>query len=478
MKKQKLSLILAMLMLASAVSCGSQEQGSTNSEQTNSDTTTEAEVEELKPNLPDKKYGGEFTILTKIEGYGIYNNEHIYIEEENGDVLNDAIYTRTNRVAERFGIKFNEVDVTDSFESTITQTVMAGDDEYDLIIPTYQMNLGTEYLVDWNTLEYVDLTKPWWDQNYAEAMSINGKLCSAVGNVMITHMDSVLAMFYNHTLAEQYKLPDLYQIVRDGDWTLPTYFEVTKNVTTDLNGDTQFDDNDLYAFVGLDGMIRLSSGVKKEYILKDSSDIPHVNFSDSALVDTITKLRDYASLYADDIYNPRKNKNTGTDGDAAVFRLFQNDRALFYVHGVGSAQKFRDMDSDFGVLPTPKLDENQDTYFIEPDCTKFMVIPTTAQDLEKTSAVVEALAYEGYSYLRPLYYETMLQNKYMRDDESIEMLDKYIYPNIGFTLNTGSSTLSGVIGSILSQDGEVASTFASKQSAIEEEIAKYTELFE
>lgn len=479
MKKQVISSLLLASMLAT-VSCGETSFDIDTPPVNSSENSEFAEPAADTPNLPDTTYNGyEFNILTRIEGWGIYNNEHLYVEEETGEVLNDAIYTRTKRVAERFDVKFSEIETSESNMNTvITQSVMANDDEYDLVVTTYQYDLGTEYLVDWNTLEYVDLTKPWWDQNYTEAMSVNGKLCTAVGNIMITHMDSVLGMFYNKKLAENYKLPDLYEIVRDGNWTLPKYFEVTKNVTTDLNGDTVYDDNDLYAFVGLDGMVRLSSGVQKKYIIKDSNDIPQVNFTSTTLVDTLTTICDYASLYADDIYNPRTNTNNGGDGDAAVFRLFKNDQALFYVHGVGSAQKFRDMDSDFGVIPTPKLDEEQENYFIEPNITKQMLIPITVTDISRTSAIIEALAYEGYSYLRPLYYETMLQNKYMRDEESIEMLDEYIYPNIGYIPTTGSRTIENLNTSILSGNGEIASTLASQQSAIEEELAKYVELFE
>lgn len=472
-----LALLLVLSMTASIFSCG-QEANNDDNVSSDDTTTVSEETDELTPDLPDIEYGGTFTILTKIEGWGVYNNEHIYVEEETADLINDAIYTRTNRVAERFGVKFIEVNEVTDFSTVITRTVMSDDDEYDLIIPTWQMNIGNDYLVDWNTLEYVDLTKPWWNQNYVETMSVDGKNCSMVGNVMITHMDSVLAMFYNKTLAEQYKLPDIYQLVRDGDWTLPEFFEITKDITSDLNGDSEYDDRDLYSFVGLMGIKRLASGVKLDYLKKDSNDIPYVNFSDQKLVETIGKIRDYASQYETDIYDPRSDKNTGSDGDAAVFRLFTNNQALFYVHGLGSAQKFRDMDSDFGVIPTPKFDENQENYFIEPDQTKYMVIPITASDLSRTSAILEALAYEGYSYLRPRYYETMLKNKYMRDDESIEMLDEYIYPNIGFNLNGGSGTLSSMKDSIWSAKTEIASTLASNKTVIEEELEKYIELFQ
>lgn len=139
---------------------------------------------------------------------------------------------------------------------------------------------------------------------------------------------------------------------------------------------------------------------------------------------------------------------------------------------------FRDMKSDFGVIPTPKLDESQEDYFITPDITKLLVIPVTASDLDRTAVIVEALAYEGYSYLRPYYYETMLQSKYLRDEESIEMLDEYIYTNIGFSVVTGSSKLTEVVNSVIKGSSEASSAFASNKNTIQSEIDKYIELFE
>lgn len=485
MKKYRiLSLILALLTLSSVAACGGSAPGTQDSTtpSANSDDTetTPDTTAELKPDLPDKKFDGyEFNIVNTVAGWSIYNNEHIVVEEENGEVLNDAIFNRNRHVEDKYGVKLVETVVSDT-SSEITKTVMAGDDEYDLAVSTYSLKLGTEYLVDWNTLSYTDLSKPWWDQNYIEATSVDGKLCSMVGSIMITHMDSVLAMFYNQKLAGEYKLPDLYEIVRNGEWTLPKYFEITKDVTSDTNGDGTFDDLDRYAFVGLDGILRLASGVELDYVKKDKDDIPQTNFGDQRLVNTLTKLREYNSIHKADIYNARSangSPNTGGDGDRVVFRLFLNDQAMFYVHGLGSAQMFRDMKSDFGVIPTPKLDETQEDYFIQPDITKCMAIPTTASDLERTSIILEALAYEGYSYLRPLYYKTMLQNKYLRDEESVEMLDEYIYTNIGFAPNNGSSTLTAMKNSLLTGDSEIASTLASNKAAIDGEIADYVALF-
>ena len=483
MKYRRLSTLLLAFLTICSTACGSVSTEEDITGTTTADTTSGGDstvTDELAPpELPDEDYEGyEFRILTRIEGWGIYNNENLVVEEENGEILNDAIYTRNRTVEECFNINLTQITTTNDIANEIKTTVMAGDDAYDLTVSTYQMNLGSEYFVDFMTLDYINLDKPWWNQNYIEAATVGGKLCSAVNSIMITHMDSVLGMFYNKQLAEDCRLPDLYELVRSGGWTLGKYFELTRDVTRDLNGDSGYDDNDQYAFVSLDGILRLGSGVKLEYAVKDENDFPTLNLEDEGVLDDISQLREWAQLYANEIYDPRTDKNTGGDGDKAVFRMFMNDQALFLVHGVGSAQMFRDMKSDFGVIPTPKLDESQEDYFITPDITKLLVIPVTASDLDRTAVIVEALAYEGYSYLRPLYYETMLQSKYLRDEESIEMLDEYIYTNIGFSVVTGSSKLTEVVNSVIKGSSEASSAFASNKNTIQSEIDKYIELFE
>ena len=72
------------------------------------------------------------------------------------------------------------------------------------------------------------------------------------------------------------------------------------------------------------------------------------------------------------------------------------------------------------------------------------------RDAHRTSAIIEALSYEGYIYLRPKYYETMLQNKFLRDQESIEMLDEYVFTNIGYSLDKSFSSVSTVRKTIIS----------------------------
>jgi len=103
---------------------------------------------------------------------------------------------------------------------------------------------------------------------------------------------------------------------------------------------------------------------------------------------------------------------------------FLADKALFCPEILAHTRRFRQMESDFGVLPHPKFDENQQQYFsyvlgqVTVTC-----IPITNSDLEKTAVVLNALGMLSTHTTQPAYYEISLVGKFFRDDESADMID-------------------------------------------------------
>ena len=85
----------------------------------------------------------------------------------------------------------------------------------------------------------------------------------------------------------------------------------------------------------------------------------------------------------------------------------------------------RATETDFGILPPPKFDENQPEYIVFSDsfCMNLMLIPVTNTDLDRTGAILEAMSAESKYGLLPAYYDKTLIGKYARDDDSEEMLD-------------------------------------------------------
>jgi len=82
------------------------------------------------------------------------------------------------------------------------------------------------------------------------------------------------------------------------------------------------------------------------------------------------------------------------------------------------------MEVDFGIIPYPKLDEYQDSYYTFVDAhSSLMAVPVMVGEIEKVGAIIEALSYESYKTVRPAYYDVALKSKFARDDESEKMLD-------------------------------------------------------
>jgi hypothetical protein len=85
----------------------------------------------------------------------------------------------------------------------------------------------------------------------------------------------------------------------------------------------------------------------------------------------------------------------------------------------------RDMETDFGIIPPPKFNNEQSDYCvaIHPGCTSSIAIPVTVENTERTGTILEALTAESKYTLLPAYYDISLKTKFARDDESQEMLD-------------------------------------------------------
>lgn len=105
--------------------------------------------------------------------------------------------------------------------------------------------------------------------------------------------------------------------------------------------------------------------------------------------------------------------------------MFMNDQVAMQPASIYTLQTRREMVSDFGILPYPKLDENQNDYINCPTSFRMQVItiPVTNARMEVTGAVLEALAYHSLDTTVEAYYEANLQGKVSRDNESRQMLD-------------------------------------------------------
>ena len=146
----------------------------------------------------------------------------------------------------------------------------------------------------------------------------------------------------------------------------------------------------------------------------------------------------YAALY-DLIY-----KNDGTwdsklqDGDyTEMLQMFTaEDGALFMTGTLENANQLRQAKMEFGILPFPKYDIDQETYLAHSyDGLSAFGIPACALDPAIGAKVLDAMGAESKFSVVPAYHEVVLDGRIAQDADSKEMLiiiRKNLYFDFGF----------------------------------------------
>lgn len=439
---------------------------------------------DLMPELPETDYEGfEFCILHWwADGWESRLDKDLYAETETGDVLKDAVYRRNLTVCERFNIKISlEHQNYDTVPVTVKKTVAAADDAYDLVyMRTYEAPpvVTGGYLTDFNSLPYVDLSKPWWDADAVKSLSVGGNVFLAVSDINIIDKDATAVITFSKKAAADLNLPDLYYFVLDGKWTMDKMVSLYKNAARDMDGDGSMSLDDFWGFIaGRDIPTAFFNGAGSTFASKEK-DMPVYTFDNEynyAVTEKIIELMNDDTCFY--------NHHTGTDAapatdDTKYRQLFENGRGLFFWTRLDDVTAMRASETDFGILPTPKYLESQKNYFnlVSIHTAGFMSVPISAADLERTSVILESMAFESSSTVQPAYKEVALKGKYIRDEESSEMLD-IIFDNRVFDIGIiyGFGGFASAYEGINTVKNGAASLYASKIEAITADIQALTE---
>ena len=433
MKKQTTAALLALLSLLS-VSCGSGSEPVTT---TSGDDVTTASETAKTDGLPDTDMDGfEFNILHHDSSWLNWAKTDLVAEEENGDLINDEIYERNIYIEDRFKCKLNVTEVP-VVANVFRETVLAGDDGYDIIMQ-YGINVcgNIEYLSDMNNLGYVDFTKEYWNPSATDIFRIGDKQIAAAGNFTLSYMSGSACLLFNKNIYDDLRIPDdPYELVRNKKWTVDKFYEIAKQGIADLNGDakiTAMEDRK-----GVTGQLRgyynmLMTGANVHYFEMDSEHHPEFTLAgNESSIEFIQHLLDLATSEPDVFMHD----NT-TEVWAEMPTLgFDKGGSLFGYYHINAVTSLREMKDDFGILPAPMRDENQNKYYSYTNIGEIATLPRSF-DLSRANNVgmlLEAMCFYSQEHLVPTYKQVVVQTKTTRDDESVEMLD-YVFDGINFDI--------------------------------------------
>lgn len=434
MRIRKIAFLLAALQILSlTASCGG---GATSDETTPdasgsvSDTDAETTVSSGVPDDLDLD-GLEINIWYTTSPYSTVETFPDLAGELGSETLDDATYKANRAVEDKLNCKLNYYDSlckSGDTGDTAMKLIMAGDNEYDLyhVVQWNGTKLAVEgYFMNMSDAPYISLDKPWWDQTFMEAMAVGkDKYYMLVGDYCIDRTRNLSCMFYNKSLYENYYGdPDgLYQDVIDGKWTYDKLRKIAKDAWIDKNSNGTVDREDQYSYFinggnVLDGLV-YGAGVRVTG--RDSDNNPTLTLNNEHTVN-VTK-----ALYELVFETPGALEDSQLKvSDLSVnYEDFSADKSMFVLGFFYTSESFRDMKSDFGIIPNPKYDESQDGYYsIAHDITRMMGVPIGCEKYDAVCAVLEELSFEGNKKILPAYYDVLMKNKYSRDTNSAEMLD-------------------------------------------------------
>ena len=435
--KKIISIVLMIALMAPFAACGSNEGG------TDGDGRPAAENgaadpgapvgrwARIDPGLPDADFGGYgFNIVSWHVaawgdlGGGAYD---IAAEELIGEAFNDAVFNRNKTIEDKYGININliKMDMAD-INAKVRQMVAAGEDSYDLVyqrLYNAMALISSGMLHDLKEIPYLNFDMPWWDRRSVDDLSLAGRVFIGASDISTTIYDSIGCVLFNKQLAQEYALDNLYDVANRGEWTIDYMSEICRNKARDLDGDGIIDTGDFMPFVGHDLTLSiLYIGAGNRFIAKNADDLPIDAFGDERTINACEKILEF-------VYDKEVFMNTDGYSNRPNFKhyihMFEEDQSIFTVGQIFDVRRLRAKEIDFGILPAPKYDRNQNGYFsyISVHQSGLASVPITASDFDRTGIVLEALSAESRYTVLPAFYDISLKGKYARDEESAEMLD-------------------------------------------------------
>lgn len=466
-KTAALTMILFVISLLFACTNGKDASGIETT--TNGDTTGTDMVQTIAE--PENNFDGyEFRILLNGPLFGYYRAREFSADNWNGEPINDAVYRRNTTVEAKYNFKikvFDETSWTNMVDTMALKSINAGEDAYDMIMPFINSTpilAEKNMLIDLHNVSAFMFDQPWWDQRANEQLSIGGKLFFTTGDISILDNFCTFGVLFNKTLINDYNLSNPYNLVKSGDWTIDTMYEMAKKTVNDLNGDGLYDHEDQWGVLSecnaANGMF-FSAG--EHIVTHDEDGLLKLSIYSERTVAIMEKVFSFLED-TDVVINAEELKSDNIW--ALATKMFANNQVLFRTCALVSAEELNAIDINFGIIPYPKYEKAQKEYnnFVSTVCVPGVCIPSTVGDPERAGSIIEALARGAATTITPAYYDHTLYGRIIRDDESYDMLNLIFATR---TYDLGQIYNWGGMGLLLKEmNSRKESNFASQYEAI------------
>lgn len=427
--------ILALTALTSTVSCAANTVNEYDTVPDSNDSITEEATESVKiyeDNIPDQLDFGGRQITLFVTNSGEQNAFIGGPDSLTGEIVGDAVYTRNSTVEERLNVDlvFHPMNSIDggNVQGEIKKQLAAADSTNDIFIGEQYGVVGlitNGGLANVYQLQNLDFGQRWWWESYMRELMLGDSVrYFLVGDFFIDTLHYARTVFYNKDLYSHYcdDENELYQTVLDGKWTIDRMAELVRETYVDINNNGKTDSEDQlgYATFGTESSV-------DAFVF--ATDLPFYKRTADGLIE-LDMINDDAVVLAEklvDFFTMPGSYHGHAPLSNEFFDLFFQGQVMFMGNAsLISASYLRDMKQDFGFLPYPKLDSEQEEYrTLVHNAASIGSVNGASQNLDILGTVLEVLNSETHRTVIPVWYDTALKIKYSRDDPSVssQMID-------------------------------------------------------
>ena len=497
-KKSIIALLLAAMLLPTLAACGETDvpaaedtsAADTTVQETEKETTAEEYRNSISDEVENEDFGGrDFIVLGSDEqDFGSF----MVVEELTGEVLNDSVYSRNLVIDERFNTKVQYTAPTGGYDQSnaaVKKAVQAGDaDAFQITsyhVVSNSSNVLQGHYMNWYDVPHINFDMPWWSDSTVDDLSVNNRCFLAVGDAAVSSIAQTYCMFFDKDSILDYDIPDVYETVRAGEWTIDLLREISAQVEQDVDGNGEMSyKTDYYGFLSTpwSNINAYLWAFDNQIFVKDEEGVPQFNYYSERLVNIFDKL--YTTFYeSKGIGFTSLNEEDGINQHFQAITAFANSHCLFVNALLSYSITFlSEFENEYGILPYPKYDTAQAEYKTMVDGNhEAMGVPKNGGDLNFIGKITEVLCAEAFKKILPAYYDVSLKQRYASSPDDAEMIELCVASRVfdfGYVFDNWkgcSFWIESLIGSQKSTD--IASHYKKNETSVTKHYNDVIELF-
>lgn len=348
----------------------------------------------------------------------------LWYEEDNADVQKHSVFERNLLTEELLNIKIKPMWGGDDYETTglCEKLIKAGGDDFDMMYGPQFKTLPLAMQKNFLNLYNIDTFNPkneWWDQQYVDTFTFkNSKIFTITGDYLMMDEMASEVIFYNNQVVENYNLTEPADLVEEGKWTIDRMMELAEAVAGDTDGDGKMTRDDTWGvYDNQFALVHFVEGCDIHMTELDEEGIPQVIIENEKFSNAVQY------CFEKIIMSPATLLG---EGDHST-DLLEDDRVLFNYDQMGLIFRLREMESDFGILPMPKLNDEQKKYtsVINGIWVTTLSVPITVKNTSMIGTIMDVLGGFSTDTVDNTVDEVLLGTKLIRQKRSRDML-KYI----------------------------------------------------